>query len=263
MSDAAVSLNPKSEIPLFGAVYGPVESRRWGLSLGINPLGEKKICSFDCVYCDLGATSIRMNQIKKDVAFPSVEEIDSLLRTQLRLGTEHLKSLTLSGNGEPTLYPQFLELTEALVKARGELAPHLPLRVLTNAAHIDSRRMVQALDMYDERVVKVDAGSDALFKKINNPLSRASLTKVINGARKLKNCSVQSLFVQGRVDNTSAEVLEEWIEVVGIIQPKEVQLYTLRDHRPSNGLLPASEDTLYTIASKLKRRTQLEAKVFA
>lgn len=245
--------------------YGPIESRRLGLSLGINPLGDIKICSFDCPYCHLGPSQVRMNQIKKDVTFPSVESIETSLREKLReLSSQQvaINTLTVSGNGEPTLYPYFAELTERLLIVRDELSSDTPVVVLTNGAHIDSRRMVHALDLYDERMIKIDAGSESDFKKMNNPLIRASISKVINGARKLRNCVVQSLFVQGSIDNTRDQSLDEWMEVVGLIFPRSVHLYTLKNPGHVAGLTPASEDTLYTIASKLKRRTQLEAKVF-
>ncbi len=264
MSEPAsvLQLTPHNPMPI---IYGPIESRRFGNSLGINALGENKICSFDCVYCSLGFTQIRMNQIKKEVAFPSVDEVETLLRHKLRELSQAQtlpKSLTVSGNGEPTLYPHFAELSERLVTVRNEMCPHIPLMILTNGAHIDNRRTVQALDMYNERMIKVDAGSDNDFRRINNPLIRANLSKVINGARKLKNTIVQSMFIQGAIDNTTQASVEEWMEVVGIIQPKEVHIYSLKGPSLVSGILPADEDALYTVASKLKRRTQLEAKVF-
>lgn len=247
-------------------VYGPIQSRRLGVSLGVNPLGETKICSFDCPYCHLGPSLLRMNQVKKEIEFPRLNDIEENLRLKLR---EMISSgsppnaITVSGNGEPTLYPQFLELTEKLIIVRDELASGVPLIIMTNGAHIDNRRMIHALDLYDERMIKVDAGSEADFKKVNNPLIRANISKVINGARKLKNCTIQSLFVKGTVDNTSNEAIEEWMEVVGLIHPKHIHIYSLTSPGHIEGLLSADEDTLYTIASKLKRRTQLEAKVFA
>lgn len=246
-------------------IYGPVQSRRLGLSLGINPLGPQKVCSFDCPYCGLGRTEIRMNQIKKDIRFPTVEDIESKLREkiqQLSLADRLPQNLTVSGNGEPTLYPQFLELTERLIAVRDELCSQTPVVILTNGAHIDNRKMVHALDLYDQRMVKVDAGSDKDFKLINSPLVRANISKIISGARKLRNCVVQAMFVQGKIDNTEHSCVEDWMEVVGIIQPREVHIYTLKKPAPEDGILAATEDALYTVASKLKRRTQLEAKVF-
>lgn len=247
-------------------VYGPSETRRLGLSLGINPLGVEKICSFDCPYCSLGRTRVRLNQLKKNVTFPEIHEIETALRDKLQLHSlsgRQLDTIAISGNGEPTLYPNFLELVEKVLQIRQEVLPRTPVVILSNGAHIDSRKMVHALDLLDERMIKLDVGSDHEFKQMNSPLIRANLSKVIEGARKLRDRIVQTIILTGRIDNTISPALEEWMEAVGLISPKEVHLYTLKESSEDPSLLAANEDLLYTVASKLKRRSQVEIKVFA
>ncbi len=246
--------------------YGPVESRRFGRSLGVNFLGLNKICSFDCPYCELGLTTIRMNQLKQESVFPDVESIDKSVRDLMKseLKAERpFDTIAISGNGEPTLHPHFLEAIELLITARNDIAPKVPIVVLTNGAHCDSKRVVLGLNLVDERILKIDAGGENMFKKMNRPLVRANLGKITSGARKLKDTIVQSLFVKGSVDNTKLEDLEEWMEVIGIVQPKKVQIYTIDRIPAESGLLKADEDTLYTIESRLKRKLQLECAVFA
>ena len=249
-----------------GLAYGPVLSRRLGRSLGINPLGDTKICSFDCTYCDLGPTEIKMNQLKTYEKFPKLDDIEEAVREALREQShdEPVDWLTFAGHGEPTLYPEFPEAIERILQVRDELAPNAKVTVLSNGAHLESRKMISAMNRLDERMIKVDAGNEAVLKIINNPLIRAGLQKVISGSRSLDDCIVQSLFIKGddEVANSMDRYIEDWMEVVGIIKPKAVHLYTLRYVPSQPNLMPADEDLLYTIASKLKRRTMIEASVF-
>jgi wyosine [tRNA(Phe)-imidazoG37] synthetase (radical SAM superfamily) len=118
------------------------------------------------------------------------------------------------------------------------------------------------MNLIDERVIKIDAGSDGLMQKINDPLVRLNLAKFLNGIRKLSDCVVQALFIAGDATNAAPEALEEWIEVIGMVKPKAVQICTLTRPSAKPGLRPLDEDTLYGIAFKLKKRTGLESQVF-
>jgi wyosine [tRNA(Phe)-imidazoG37] synthetase (radical SAM superfamily) len=252
--------------PRMPLVYGPVESRRFGASIGINLLGEgEKICSFSCPYCDLGPTSMRLNRLKTSGNFASLEDLSSALHrdfSRIHAGTQAIKAITISGNGEPTLYPFLPEAIELILKARVEFFPTVPVHILTNGVHLDSRKTIEALNRLDGRMVKVDAGSDAVLKTINAPLVRPSVSKLISGIHQLKDVIAQSFFVQGAVDNTTPADIEDWIEVIGLIRPKAVHIHGM-SHVPSiHELKRVDEDTLYMIASKLERRTQIHALVF-
>jgi wyosine [tRNA(Phe)-imidazoG37] synthetase (radical SAM superfamily) len=244
-------------------VYGPVKSLRYGNTLGINLLGNEKVCSYNCIYCHLGPTVLTMNKIRKDYEFPSLEQITAAFKENIKKSVP-ADAIVVSGNGEPTLHPEFEEVIKRLVELRDEHLPGIKIVVLSNGAHLDLKKVINGLNLADERVIKVDAGNDPLMQKINDPLIRINLAKFLPGFRKLKDCIVQSLFVVGEFDNTGSDMIDEWIEVIGMIKPKTIQICTLT--RPSgvtSGSKAADEDTLYGIAFKLKKRTTLEASVFA
>ncbi|MES2964551.1 MAG: radical SAM protein [Bdellovibrionota bacterium] len=248
-----------------GTVYGPVTSRRFGRSLGINILGEgAKICSFDCPYCHLGPTTTRLNKLKEDGIVPTAAEIAAKITETFR--TIHtsgpiVDTVTISGNGEATLHPDFPEIVDRLIEARDAWLPGKQIVLLTNGAAFDSRKIADAANKLDVRIVKIDAGNDKMFKSINAPLARVNLARVIAGTRNLKDFVVQSLFCQGLVDNTRTTDLEDWIEVLAILKPKAVQIHGLSREAAQSGLIRCDEDTLHTIASKLERRTGIKATV--
>lgn len=246
-------------------VYGPVESRRMGTVLGINILGtESKVCSFDCGYCDLGATQMRLNKLKRDVKFPTPEEIATALNDSFRKIHENgpaINAISISGNGEPTLHPDFPEVVDVILAARDRWLPGKPVKILTNGGTLDTRKVAEALNKLDERIVKIDAGNEKVFKAVNAPLSRTTLARVLAGIRNLKDVVVQSLFVQGYVDNTKPSDIDDWIEVIAIIKPKMVQIHGISRQPAVPGLLRCDEDTLYTIASRLERKTQIKSLV--
>jgi len=241
-------------------IYGPVTSLRYGSTLGINLLGGEKVCSYNCVYCDLGPTVLTMNRIRKDYNFPTLEDIRSAFADYV-VKSVSTKAIVLSGNGEPTLYPDFDDAIRLILELREAHMPGVPVIVLSNGAHLDAKKVVTGMNLADERVIKVDAGNDALMLKINDPLVRINMAKFLGGVRKLKDTTVQSVFFTGEIDNTQGDVLDEWIEVLGMIKPKTIQICTLRPSYITR-LQPASEDALYSIAFKLKKRTGLEASVF-
>ncbi len=247
-------------------VYGPVLSRRLGHSVGVNLLGTAaKVCSFACPYCDLGPTTIRLNRIKSDTEFPTLEKLEQALRegfTKAHQSPEKVHAISISGNGEPTLYPLFPEAVDLIVRSRDLYLPNTPISIFTNGVNLDTRKTTDALNRVEERMLKIDAGNERVFKAINSPLVRASITKIISSTKHLRDCIVQSFFVQGAVDNTLSSDLEDWIEVIGLIRPKAVHIHGMSRVPSVRGLQPCSEDTLYTIVQKLERRTQIRALVF-
>lgn len=224
-------------------------------SLDINILGDQKICSFNCVYCSLGPTKLTMNQIRREYAYPSYESIIERVKSQLTTTPkEQYNFITLSGNGEPLLHPQITELITEIIELRNQFAAHAYVAILTNAAHIQSRKLINALNSIDERIVKIDAGNSSSMKKINEPLIRLSVDHLAQDIKKLKDCTVQSTFVEGAVTNTDNEHLEDWLEIVGMIQPKKLLLTTPSNEMWRKDIKSVSEDTLETIASRARRR---------
>lgn len=244
-------------------IYGPVESRRFGISLGVNPLGNEKICSFDCRYCDLGPTEITMSKARKDHVYPSIDDIVTALKASLKKRSADISTITVSGNGEPTLYPEFDQLVAALKAVRNDMVPKAKLAILSNGAHLDSRKVIQGLNELDIRSIKLDAGNDRLMKALNAPLVRRNLLQIVAGLRKLKDCTIQSMFVKGAIDNTLASDIEDWMEMIGMIKPMAIHIYTVTRPPVDSHIQPVDEDALYSIVFKLKKRTQLEAQVLS
>lgn len=242
-------------------IYGPVQSLRYGSTLGVNLLGAHKVCSYNCAYCDLGPTQLTMNRIRKDYEFPTLDQITAAFRQYIKKSVP-TDAIVVSGNGEPTLYPQFDDAVQRLVELRNEHTPGKKVVVLSNGAHLDNKKVVAGMNLADERVIKIDAGNDTVMQKINDPLVRINLAKFLTGLRKLHDCVVQSLFVEGEIGNAGADVLDDWIEIIGMVKPKTVQLCTLTRPGVLPGLRPLDEDALYGIAFKLKKRTGLESQVF-
>ncbi|NJL25008.1 MAG: hypothetical protein HC902_07430 [Calothrix sp. SM1_5_4] len=198
-----------------------------------------------------------MNKIRKDYEFPSLDLLRARFKEYIRRSVP-ADAIVVSGNGEPTLYSEFDEAMKLIVELREEHLPGVRIVVLSNGAHLDNKKVVSGLNLADERVIKVDAGNDVLMQKINDPLIRINLAKFLSGLRKLKDCTIQSLFFTGDIDNTGNDAIEEWIEVIGMIKPAAIQLCTLTRPAPLNpGLRPVDEDALYSIAFKLKKKNQI------
>jgi wyosine [tRNA(Phe)-imidazoG37] synthetase (radical SAM superfamily) len=235
-----------------GVIYGPFENGHYGSTLGVNILGTKaKVCSFNCVYCDLGKTEVRLNRVKNEIGFPKIEDCEQAVNgafQKIHASGPKVDSVILSGNGEPTLHPDFPEIAKLIVNARDLWLPGRPISLFTNGVALDNRRFAEAANSLDERVV-------------NAPLSRTNLARVINSIQKLKDVTIQSLFFEGTVCNTSMADIDEWLELIAIIKPKAVHIHGLSRPAPTEGLIRCEEDTLYAIASRLERKTSLKAVV--
>lgn len=249
----------------WGITYGPFANGPFGISVGINPVGDKaKVCSFDCQYCDLGRTTLRLNRLKSEDILPTVEQIEAAVqKTLMKIHAEgpRFDSLCVSGNGEPTLHPHFPDVAKAIMKERDQWFPDRPVILMTNGALLDNRKIAEAANLFTERIVKIDCGNERLFKQVNAPLSRANLARVLAGVRRVKDVIVQSLFFTGEFANTNPTDIDDWIEVIGIIRPKAVHIYGLSRNPANPNLQPCDEDTLYAIASKLERRTMIKATI--
>jgi wyosine [tRNA(Phe)-imidazoG37] synthetase (radical SAM superfamily) len=241
-------------------VYGP-----FGRGLVVNMLGSRhKVCSFDCPYCDLGRTTLRLNRLKIDAGLPSVDEFNTLLMSDLQkihAQGPAIDALFVSGQGEPTIHPDFPELAKATVQARDLWQPGKSTVLFTNGSTLDNRKIAEAANLFDERIVKVDCGTERAFKNVNAPLSRTNLAKILSGIQKLKDVTVQSLFFTGSETNTQPTEIEEWIEVIAILKPKAVHIQGMNRTPAKDGLVACDEDTLYGIASRLERKTQIRATV--
>ncbi len=183
-----------------------------------------------------------------------------------------IETILVSGNGEPTLHPLFLQLTKNLISKRAELTSStnqfagLKLTTtrtvcITNGDRLDERDIVDALNLFDECIVKLDAGTEKGFKKINRPLSRSSLEKILLGARSLDNLSIQTTVAGGDFSLTQAPQLEEWIEVLAMLNPAKVYLVKATGACSNPALQFVSDDDMHRISHWLERRLKIKARV--
>jgi wyosine [tRNA(Phe)-imidazoG37] synthetase (radical SAM superfamily) len=251
-----------------GVTYWPVQSRRLGASLGVNilPFGVK-VCSFNCNYCQCGWTTDLVDDASlAKVKFPAPGEVaDALRETLLRLKAEGraLDCLTLAGNGEPTLHPDFLGVVKALLAVRDEILPGVRVDILSNAAHLDLPRVVEGLNLLDERYMKLDAGSDEQFLNMNSPVIGVGIWDIMKNLPKLKDFIIQAMFTQGRRDNTDEKSVVDWIQAVKRLKPKAVQIYSVDRFPADKKIMKVDRSLLEEIAQALTAQTDIPVEVFS
>lgn len=249
------------------AVYGPIHSRRFGNSLGINPLPVSyKFCDFDCVYCQYGWTPRPENNVHK-----TNEKLKSLPVLLAEIKTSFVKFknegtpihvITIAGNGEPTLYPGFLDLTKGILNLRDQYFPKVKVGILSDASQCHRPEIKEALELLDERCMKLDAGDSETIEKINKPAGGFDLKRMMEALRDLRDVTIQSIFIQGSYDNTSSKQIDEWIETIRFVNPSSVQVYTI-DRPPADGRIKeVSLARLNEIAGLCQKRTGINTEVF-
>lgn len=219
-------------------VFGPIYSRRLGSSLGVNLLPSKgKLCNFDCVYCECGWN--------KDGAehgrFPSYDEICEALDTKMKTASEEgvpVDSITFSGNGEPTMHPDFPSVIDMTLKLRDRYFPDAKVSVLSNATLIGRQPIADALMRVDNPILKLDAPTDAQIQLINKPVGRYSLDEVVENLRRFKGKFVlQTMFLKSPdFDTVDEESLNRWRDIVRYTMPREIMVYTIDRETPDNRL---------------------------
>ena len=238
-------------IPLkAGMLYGPVNSRRLGKSLGINLLPpDRKACTFDCLYCQYGWTP--RNGAAQEF-FPDPEAVRKALEEFFPTLSEPPAYLTFSGNGEPTLHPRFPEIVEAVIGIRDRLAPSTRTAVLSNSTTVHIARVRDALRRLDVRIMKLDAGTEAEFGEYNRPVNGLFLKDIIEGLMDLGQVTIQALWTGGPSGNFSQGEVEAWVARLKRIRPVAVQIYTLARGWPEPGLQPLERECLEDIRARLE-----------
>ena len=243
-------------------VYGPVQSRRLGSSLGINPLPVSyKLCSSNCVYCQYGWTlpTHPTQAITRAPALLAI--IDAAFREHAEQGTP-VDCITLAGNGEPTLHPDLEELIVGIKPLRDRYFPSAKVGILSDATQLHRPEVARALRLLDVRYMKVDAGDEATWRAINLPLGDADWTRMIEGLKRLPDIILQSMFIQGSCDNTHEDHLDRWIALAGELRPLSVQVYTVDRAPADSGVVKVPRERLEAIASRLTARTGIPAEVY-
>jgi wyosine [tRNA(Phe)-imidazoG37] synthetase (radical SAM superfamily) len=229
-------------------VYGPVQSRRLGRSLGVNvaPAGVK-VCNFNCVYCQYGWTE------RPHVSqWPDPSIITAAVDEALVADTA-IDRITVAGNGEPTLHPAFARIVDGLFAVRARRAPQAKLAILSNASTLSRLDVRYSLARFDERHMKLDAGDATTLLRIN--ACPVSIGRLIGDLRTLGGVTLQSMFVRdsrGSVDNTTPAAIAAWLGAVEQIKPELVHVYSL-DRKPARAsLLKVPPATLEDIARRVE-----------
>lgn len=219
-------------------VFGPIFSRRLGSSLGVNLLPSKgKLCNFDCVYCECGWNKDGAG----DKTFPSLADIEAALEEKMSKASAegvNVDSITFSGNGEPTLHPDFSEVVDVTLRLRNRFFPDAKVSVLSNATLVGRDSVAEALMRIDNPILKIDASSDELVKMINKPTGVYRLSEIVENLKRFNgNFILQTMFLRSRDFDTAApEALTAWMDIVRELKPREVMVYTIDRETPDKSL---------------------------
>jgi wyosine [tRNA(Phe)-imidazoG37] synthetase (radical SAM superfamily) len=248
-------------------VFGPLKSRRLGVSLGINLLpANGKLCSFDCVYCECG-----MNNEHTGGLLPKFEEVMDALKTKLT----HMHEtgvipdvITFAGNGEPTLHPDFVRIIDETLKLRNHYFPNTRVSVLSNATQIGKPEIHNALLKVDQAILKLDSAFDETVRILNRPTSKAfTVRQLVNEMKAFKGkLIVQTLFVRGVYksevfDNTTTKEVSAWIDLIKEIKPESVMIYAIDRDTPIKSVVKVTLSELNEIALKAMNETGISVSV--
>ena len=233
--------------------YGPIHSRRLGTSLGIElmPL-EHKLCTFNCVYCECG-----WNEPVSHPQLPTREQVRAALEARLKEGLK-LDVITFSGNGEPTLHPEFLGIIEDTIALRDQYCPKAKVSVLSNSTQLGRADVVQALRLCDNRILKLDAGTDTMMRRIDMPVNEQLTAETIIGWLQQfdGDFTLQTCFLRGEhngevIDNTTPEELNAWYQAVDRLHPKQIMIYVIDRKTPEKHLSKIPREDMESIAAPL------------
>jgi wyosine [tRNA(Phe)-imidazoG37] synthetase (radical SAM superfamily) len=252
-------------------VYGPVHSRRLGLSLGVNvsPTDGKR-CTFNCIYCECGLNEERLAQRPAPRRQAVREALENRLK-QMREAGERPDRITFSGNGEPTLHPQFAGIVDDTLALRDQLCPQARVAVLSNSTLLHREEVFQALCRVDENIMKLDTVLDARMKQIDDPAattgSSFTCEKLVRQLCRFRGqVIIQTIFLRGErdgvvIDNTGDAEVSAWIEALQQIRPQQVMIYTLSRETPVKSLQKIPLCELQHIADRV-REAGLETNLF-
>jgi wyosine [tRNA(Phe)-imidazoG37] synthetase (radical SAM superfamily) len=249
-------------------VFGPVKSRRLGVSLGINLLpNDSKLCSFDCLYCECGwnpdPKKVRVVLPTREWVYVSLEE----QLNQMAITNELPDVITFAGNGEPTLHPDFPAIIDDTIFLRNKLAPEARIAVLSNSTMLHKQGVVEALGKVDDNILKLDSGIPETIKILNSPVGHFDFNKMINDLIAFKgNLIIQTLFLRGeykgvRFDNTTEKELVALIELIGLINPQKLMIYSIARDTPLKTVEKIGKAELNKIASRVHEMLNIKVEI--
>lgn len=239
-------------------IFGPVRSRRLGLSLGVNLLPtESKLCSFDCIYCECGWNAENPG-IKR---FNAREDVSRLLAETLQRMVDDGTPpdvITFAGNGEPTMHPHFEQIIDDTIALRDQLCPAAKVSVLSNATQLHREGVRRALLRVDNNILKLDSAFDTTARLMNNPFGNYSVAETVRQMKLFQGkLTVQTMFLRGeyngqQIDNTTEEEVSAWLKLIGEIRPRQVMVYSLDRDTPCQTLQKVSREELSAIAARVE-----------
>ena len=234
-------------------IFGPVQSRRLGISLGINLLpADGKVCSFDCIYCECGFNEDHRPQ----KPMPTREEVAIALEKKLRQMQEDGQMpdvLTFAGNGEPTCHPHFPEIIDDTIRLRNQYCPKAKVSVLSNSTMIHRQSVHDALMRVDNNILKLDTVDPDFIRKVDHPAGTYDVEKIIERMKAFNgHLIIQTMFLKGNgIDNTSDNYVNPWLQAVREIAPKQVMIYTIDRETPDQTLRKATHEELDAIRDRV------------
>ncbi len=239
-------------------IFGPVRSRRLGVSLGVNLLPtDAKICSFDCIYCECG-----FNTTIKETPLPKREEVYEALEKKLQemvAAGEGPDNITFAGNGEPTMHPRFGLIIDDTIALRDKYCPKAKVSVLSNSAHMHRPTVFEALQKVDHNILKFDSAFDETVQRLDRPAGKYfNVAWQMEQFKKFEgNLTIQTMFLRGIladgvIDNTTEKEVSAWLEALKKIAPKQVMIYTIDRETPTKGLEKISVEELERIAERVR-----------
>lgn len=239
-------------------IFGPVHSRRLGVSLGVNLLpNDRKLCSFDCIYCECGFGQ----KVKGKVDLPTRDDVKTELikkLSEMRADGVLPDVITFAGNGEPTLHPQFNEIISDTIAIRNQYCPKARVAVLSNASTLANSRVVEALKLVDDNILKLDSAFESTVEILDRPNYNYSTEKVINQLSAFgDNLAIQTMFAKWKIDdkvydNSVQAEVDAWIECIKRINPPRVMIYTIDRDTPLQGMEKVEKKRLDAIAELVK-----------
>ena len=238
-------------------VYGPIHSRRLGVSLGMNLMPTTaKLCTFDCVYCECG-----WNQPISHPVIPTRQQVREALNTKLSILNAQPDVITFSGNGEPTLHPDFLGIIKDTCDLRDQYCPNAKISVLSNSTQLGRPDVIEALRLCDNRILKLDSAIDATMQLIDKPVNPnltveliAEWLSIFDGDFTLQTCFLRGEYNGQIIDNTTSEELSAWYAMVQRLHPKQVMIYVIDRATPLQTLSKVPPHEMQAIAAPLREQ---------
>ena len=234
-------------------IFGPVQSRRLGISLGINLLpADGKVCSFDCIYCECGFNE----EHRPQKPMPTREEVAIALEKKLRQMQEDGQMpdvLTFAGNGEPTCHPHFPEIIDDTIRLRNQYCPKAKVSVLSNSTMIHRQSVHDALMRVDNNILKLDTVDPDFIRQVDHPAGTYDVEQIIERMKAFNgHLIIQTMFLKGNgIDNTSDNYVNPWLQAVREIAPKQVMIYTIDRETPDQTLRKATHEELDAIRDRV------------